>query len=705
MSLCDPVEALARERKLEPSFLRELGVEADGEAVLIPYTDLTGRPIFRRRRNPPGVSPRFSQPAGVKLRPYGLGRIDTPRVSSRIYLTEGESDAWALWAAGLPALGLPGAQSAQCLEAEYLLGLDWIGVCQDSDRSGLEFAMRVRDRLMQLSYLGELVAITMPQGVKDVCDLRLRDPGAFLAALKDLVDYAVVMLPTRRTEEVRREETGGWPPLVPLNRVPDVPAFPVGVLPARLRAFVEEVAAALPCPADYVAVPLLVVASGAVGASRAVAVTRSHVQGACLFGAVVGPPGCGKSPALSMAVEPLREAERVVRAEWRRARKEYEAAEEAHEAEKKGRQGGTPTPAPTPPVLTRYTVGDATTEALVPIMQDNPRGFVMVRDELVGWVASMNQYRDRGKGADQQFWLSVWSGEEVVVDRKKTHGEGPLVAGRPFVSVVGGLTPDKLPALRGDRGKGPAVLDGFIDRILVSYPAELPPAEESFVEVADSTKAILRRVVERLLCLSMTPIREEGECRWEPVVIPLDDAGREVMRQYTKRSAEERRGDDFPPALAGVWSKMRGYVGRLALVLRCLRWADGEVADPDDRIGAEEMTGAVALAEYFQVHARKVHAAMDADPNAATAARVVRWVVRRGLDTFTRRDVYMANRGTFKTPDDVDPVLNLLVQLGYVRPVRMELPTRGRPASPRYEINPLVHAQNAQNTHKSAARR
>ena len=123
--------------------------------------------------------------------------------------------------------------------------------------------------------------------------------------------------------------------------------------------------------------------------------------------------------------------------------------------------------------------------------------------------------------------------------------------------------------------------------------------------------------------------------------------------------------------------------------------------DLDARVGEEEVTRAVTLVEYFQAHARKVHLAMDADPNAAAAGRVLRWIVKRGLTTCTRRDLYMAQRGTFKTPEETGPVLSLLEQLGYVRPATVEIPPhRGRPASPRYEIYPLVHAQNAHNTQK-----
>ena len=44
--------------------------------------------------------------------------------------------------------------------------------------------------------------------------------------------------------------------------------FPVEVFPSPLRRFIWEVAEALPCPADFVGVPLLAVLGAAIGTSR-----------------------------------------------------------------------------------------------------------------------------------------------------------------------------------------------------------------------------------------------------------------------------------------------------------------------------------------------------------------------------------------------------------------------------------------------------
>jgi hypothetical protein len=69
-----------------------------------------------------------------------------------------------------------------------------------------------------------------------------------------------------------------WPDFVPLADTPEADPFPLDVLPDDLQRFVAEAADAFPCPPDYLAVPLLVMAGGHLGASRVLAVKDGHVQ-------------------------------------------------------------------------------------------------------------------------------------------------------------------------------------------------------------------------------------------------------------------------------------------------------------------------------------------------------------------------------------------------------------------------------------------
>jgi hypothetical protein len=271
-----------------------------------------------------------------------------------------------------------------------------------------------------------------------------------------------------------------------------------------------------------------------------------------------------------------------------------------------------------------------------------------------------------------------------------------------LIPVIGGLVPDKLPTLRGDRPWQRSENDGFIDRLLMSFPPEPQAVAENWKEVSEDTLKKMRDVLNKLRTLEMIPVREEQEEEkvksWRPFVIKLSQTGRQEWQRFTQAHADERNADDFPPHLVGPWSKLRGYAGRLALVLHFLRWACGEILDDKADLDGESMARAVKLVDYFKSHARKVYAIIDADPRVAAARRLLRRLVQGKVSQFTRRNAFRAMRGAgFKTVEDIDPILSLLEEHGYIRPLQTGHDNRpGRKPSPAYETHPSLSAFVAQ---------
>jgi Protein of unknown function (DUF3987) len=83
-----------------------------------------------------------------------------------------------------------------------------------------------------------------------------------------------------------------------------VEPFPVDVLPAPMRQLVQEGAAALPCPPDFIAVPMLSAAGAAIGNSRALEIKPGWIEGPRIYSAIVADPGSKKSPAAELAMAP-----------------------------------------------------------------------------------------------------------------------------------------------------------------------------------------------------------------------------------------------------------------------------------------------------------------------------------------------------------------------------------------------------------------
>jgi hypothetical protein len=376
----------------------------------------------------------------------------------------------------------------------------------------------------------------------------------------DLLDEAGFSKPANRSRAARKRDAGppsaeGWPPPLPLAAVPGVEAFPTEVLPCSLSAFVLEAAEALSCPPDYIVVPMLTIAGAAIGTSRALEVKPGYSERACLYTAIIGPPGSAKTPALKLAAAPIY-------AEQGRLVREYRAAKEAHDEADDGERGKPPRPRAT-------YVSDITTEKLAEVLEENPRGVVLIRDELAAWLAGMDQYRPRGRGNDRQFYLAAWGGEPVQRHRVSQE-DGQLWLYHPFVSVVGCLPPALLSRLGGEEQSS----DGFMDRLLFCYPEPTPAVGETWRAVAAEH---VRAWAETLRQLRVLEGETDKDGVGRPRFVPLTASGRKVWQKFTDEQAAIVNADAFPEVLRGPWSEMKGYCARLALLLHYVRMAADEV--------------------------------------------------------------------------------------------------------------------------------
>jgi hypothetical protein len=82
------------------------------------------------------------------------------------------------------------------------------------------------------------------------------------------------------------------------------PDFPLDALPVVCKRFVGEAAAAIGCPPEFVAVPLLAALSAGIGASRVVELKPGWWESAALYLADVAPPGTKRHPP-SRQLSPL----------------------------------------------------------------------------------------------------------------------------------------------------------------------------------------------------------------------------------------------------------------------------------------------------------------------------------------------------------------------------------------------------------------
>jgi replicative DNA helicase len=174
-------------------------------------------------------------------------------------------------------------------------------------------------------------------------------------------------------------------------------------------------------------------------------------------------------------------------------------------------------------------------------------------------------------------------------------------------------------------------------------------------------------------------------------VLTLEPNASELLLDF-ERTLEPRlaAGAGDLAHLAGWAAKLTGATCRIAALLHLaahLRDGWARPVDPDT------LAGALRLADYLTDHALAVFDLMGADPRIDDARWLLDWIQRGGRVQFSRRDAHMAARGRFRKATDLDPPLTLLEEHGYLRRADPE-PSRdphgrGRPASPRFLVNPL----------------
>jgi len=384
---------------------------------------------------------------------------------------------------------------------------------------------------------------------------------------------------------------------------PEATAFPVDAMPAPCRPLIAEATASFGCAPELVALPMLATLSSAIGTSRVVEIKGGWREWPALFLAVVAPPGAMKTPAAKVAKKPAFERQRELGKAYREEKEDFQRETREWEVERRDAQkDGEPAPEqPEAPSMGRCWASDTTVEALVGILEDNPRGLFVYRDELAGWVRSMDQYKG-GKGSDRQHWLNLWSTDEVVVDRKSRMGE-PIILAKPFVSLFGGIQP----AMLGQLTAG--MEDGLMDRFLFAYPAPRHvrfTEKEIGAEAEEHYGALYHRLSNLRLILD-----EYGDPNPKP--LKLTPEALRLFASCVDSLGAEILEPGFPRRLEGVWSKLRGYLARLSLVLAVCRSVQSTASE--ERVEREDVADAAKLLDYFKGHSRRVFAELGSpDP-------------------------------------------------------------------------------------------
>lgn len=320
--------------------------------------------------------------------------------------------------------------------------------------------------------------------------------------------------------------------------LPTYQTFPVDLLPSALGQFVSQGALSLGCDPAFVALPALSAAASLIGNTRTIRLKGSWKEPCVVWTAVVADSGTLKSPAHLMALRPIFDRQRTLCARFKESIERYE-----QEMARIKKEPGKPPP-PKLPRLGRVVCGDTTIEKLAEILEDNPRGLLVARDELHGWFGSFARYRSKGAGTDLPHWLEFHRAGNLLQDRKGGERR-EIFVDRAAVSVTGGIQPGVLAKILV-----PEFLEsGLAARMLMAMPTKLPKRwieAEIDHEIAEAYHVALDRLgdLEFDACTEGT----------EPVALPLSPEAKQAWVKFYDDWGTEQASVDAE--LAASFSKL-----------------------------------------------------------------------------------------------------------------------------------------------------
>lgn len=406
---------------------------------------------------------------------------------------------------------------------------------------------------------------------------------------------------------------------------PDFVPFPVSCLPEPLRTFLIEGADSMCCDPTFLILPSLAALAAAVGNARRVRLKNQWTEPCVMWTVIIGESGTMKSPAMEAALRFLGDLQKKAIARYEEKMRDYERENIRYELElkewkrasKEDKSLALPEP-PFRPVCERYICSDTTVEALGSILEEQPRGILMVRDELSGWLGSFDAYKSC-KGADVASWLSMHRANEVTIDRKT--GKRITYIPHAAVSIAGGIQPATMASALAGRYSPPDAepaetagaagrehLDnGLAARLLMAMP---PRRAKEWTEqdISPEISEAMEKIFSGLISLEMG---KDGNGKPCPIDVRLTLTAQEHWRTFYNEHAQEQvqmNGD-----VAAAWSKLEGGTARLALLFHLIRLVSGDptVISPDE-IDESSLSAAIKASRWFGDEASRIYLTIGA---------------------------------------------------------------------------------------------
>jgi putative DNA primase/helicase len=630
---------------------------------------------FFHPKDKPGIPDSFVVPL------YGL-------VDQRCtFIVEGEKCVDALRQMGLAAVTSQGGSGAAS-KADWsrLSDVKNVYFLPDNDESGIKYIRAVATILSEQCPDRSLKIIEL-DGLLDKGDIvdwiQARTPDwdgykedARIASLKDDLrdrakDAHLIGGPPEET----------WPKLEQLpDPIPPVPVFEYALLPEKLRPYIEECVSSLQCPPEYLATAMMIALSSIIGRQVCIRPKRYENWAVVpnLWGANIGLSAQKKTPAQEKAMKPLLKLDEKAQEAYKQEEKSQSAARNQREAEISSIRSALikhykkPDNSNVDPValgarmaelqeqnetdtVRRYWTTDATIEKLAELLSHNPNGLLVKRDELMGWLRTMDR---SGHEGDRAFYLESHGGDGTAYHDRI--GRGTTRCDGVCLSIHGNIQPGPLKKYVRDALGNSQGADGLLQRFqLMVWPDSVKNWKYVDAPSDPAHYSLAQSVFNGLNVIDPESIKATSSESGLPF-LQFDDKAQQLYIRWATNLNQKVLAADEHPALLSHLGKYESLMPSLALVLHL---ADGHIGPVSHKAAAQ----AADWCEFLESHARRVYASC-VHPELQAAHDLAK-KIRSGAVTsgMVIRDIYRKGWSGLNNAQLVKDATEVLEEYGWLR--------------------------------------
>jgi hypothetical protein len=608
-----------------------------------------------------------------------------------VYVVEGEKCTDLLFRMGFVATTSGPSSSAKRADWAPLANKKII-IWPDNDGPGMKYAQNVAEILSKLNCEVDLIAINelgLPDG-GDCDDWLDNNPGSSKENIERFSTCKPILW--NEAEQIKTE-------LFP------VAPFELDMLPDAFREWISDVSLRMQCPPDFIAAAAITMLGSLIGTRCSIRPKQfddDWVVIPNLWGGIVGCPSTLKTPALQEATKPLSGLET-------KAKELFDSQLSAHDMDKavfeaqrdslKAEMKKSADPSkksrsldeikndweilqePEEPKMRRYKSNDATVEKLSELLNENPHGLLLFRDELVGLLAT---WEKPGRESDRAFFLEAWNGMgSHTTDRI---GRGTIFTPVICLSLFGGIQPSKLTGYLYQIQNG-LDNDGLTQRLqLLVFPDEIKKWELIDQKPDQLARDRAFKVIEQLAQVDFDNIGAGIDFSNQFSFFRFSSDAQQIFNAWlTDLELNKLRIDDHPLILEHL-GKYRSLMPTLALIFHLIDVVDGGTQGP---VSPEATEKAVAWCKYLETHARRVYG-LVADLGQQAALKLAEKIKEGKLSNgFTVRDIYRQNWTLLNDKDIAREACVELLEAGWLKEKITE-PSFGQKGKIEYRINPKI---------------